>query len=322
MQWLYSNDPFKQGRIYQISCIFNRHTRKHSPSKLQLQYIPKLTYMKNFLLAAVLFLTGYDLTAQAPKTSLAQDLKKVLTLKMPKTVNDSMPGTRGASVAWHPEQKKYYAAFAGNTVFPQAVFDNNGNRLSADNQTCFIDTRGLWYDPAKKIIMGNGYSDNGWFGYILNSKGIVVSHEIIVKGMNQPGIQSVGAYNTTAKQVLFLNNSLVYSYSEEGKRKDSVLIHWGRTKAMGPGNYEDANESHEDYNFTTVIYTDITGSELGFLNTLDNLIELYDIKSGFLTKVLLLPDESPAAQPSFNFAYSNGIYWIFDKERREWLGYQ
>ena len=42
-------------------------------------------------------------------------------------------GNNGASVAWHPQQKKYYASFAGNATYPLAVFSENGKRLSAND---------------------------------------------------------------------------------------------------------------------------------------------------------------------------------------------
>src|SRR5438552_2828335 len=94
---------------------------------------------------------------------LVKTLTKTIELKMPKTADDDMPGTRGAAVVWHPLQKKYYASFAGNEGYPMAVFDITGKRLSGDEQTCLKDTRGLWYNPKLNKICGNGHSDIGWF---------------------------------------------------------------------------------------------------------------------------------------------------------------
>lgn len=277
--------------------------------------------MKAILLAAALLVVGHSLTAQPPKTASPQPLKKVLTLKMPKTADDDMPGTRGACVAWHPLQKKYYAVFAGNAAYPQAVFDDKGKRLSSDDQSAFIDTRGLWYDPVKKLVMGNGYDEGGWFSYVLDSKGLVEDYKPVLEGMYQPSEQSVGAYNPAAKQVLFLNGSLVYFYNETGTEDSTLQIHWSRTKADGPAEDEEDEEEDNDYNYTTVVYTGIKGSELGFLNATAKQIELYDIKTGFLTKKLPLENDAKA-EKSFNFAYANGTYWLFDMAKREWNGYK
>ena len=122
---------------------------------------------------------------------LVKTLKKSIELKMPgivyltkgdgeekKAGEDSLPGTRGAAVIWHPVQKKYYAAFAGNETFPLAVFDVAGKRLSGEDLTCLIDIRGLWYNPKLKKICGNGYSEIGWFSYKLDAKGIPTESEI------------------------------------------------------------------------------------------------------------------------------------------------
>jgi len=253
--------------------------------------------------------------------STARSLKKVMELKMPKTGDDNMPGKRGASVTWHPVQKKYYAAFAGNVEYPMAVFDDKGKRLSSDTQQAMIDSRGLWYDASAKLICGNGYDDYGWFSYKLDNKGLLSDIDIIVDGMNQPDVQSVGTFNSASKQVLFLYNSQVYMYNKDAEVEDSLLIHWNRKKTDGPADDEDPEDSPEDYNHTSVIYTGIKGQELGFLNITNKQIELYDIKTGYLTKMLSLP-ETATTEETFNFSYANGIYWLFNMDLRKWVGYK
>lgn len=272
---------------------------------------------KILLLTTALISTGILLKAQTP----TKPLKKVIELKMPKTVDDDMPGTRGANVVWHPVQKKYYASFAGNVGYPMAVFDATGKRLSEDELTTMADTRGLWYNAVAKTISGNGYNEFGWFAYKLDSKGIPTDLDVTNEGMFQPDAQSVGTYNPLTKQVLFVFGSQVYMYNNDAELQDSVVIHWGRKKTDGADEDEDISEQPEDYNYTSLIYTGVKGQELGFLNVTNNDIELYDIKTGFLTKILSLPEEATAEQ-SFNFAFANGTYWLFDMEQRKWVGYK
>jgi len=250
--------------------------------------------------------------------SQAQSLKKTLELKMPKTVDDDMPGTRGAALVWHPEQKKFYAAFAGNSAYPLGVFDVKGKLLNAD-LTTMVDTRGLWYDPATKAISGNGYSDIGWFTYKLDKQGFPLDYTITLEGENQPDEQSVGTYNPLNKMVLFYADAFVYMLDNKAELKDSVIIHFGTTKEEDIDEEDDLYSSL-DYN-GTMIYTGIKGQELGFLNFEENQIELYDIKSGLLKKTLQLPDDAPVEE-TFNFAYANGYYWLFDMEARTWIGYK
>jgi hypothetical protein len=274
--------------------------------------------MKRFIPLFVLLLITTIANAQAkPKA-----LRKVLSLQMALTADDDMPGTRGASVAWHPLQKKYYAAMAGNVGYPFCVFDATGKRLSDDDQAALADVRGLWYNPALKAIEGNQYSEYGWFRYSLDAKGMVKDVEETQEGMNQPGEQNVGAYNAVKKQVLFLKGSQVYFYSAAtALLSDSLLIHWGKTKTDGASDEEDIDYVPGGYNTSTVIYTGIAGGELGFLNIAELQIEFYDMKSGFLTKTLALPEDA-IAEETFNFAFANGIFWLFDMEARVWTGYK
>lgn len=266
------------------------------------------------ILLAFVFIT----TSNAQK---AQPLKQFLELKMPKTAEDDMPGTRGASVVWHPGQKKYYAVFAGNQEYPLAAFDEKGKRLSEDNLIAMMDTRGIWYDPATKLVTGNGYNEFGWFTYKLDAKGIPTDVNVLFEGKHQPDVQSVGAYNPATKKVMFLYDGYVYSYNMKGEKTDSLMINWGIKKSEGSQGGGVDEEVLTDYNYTSLVYTGTKGQELGFLNTVENQIELYDIQSGFLTKIIPLPDTA-IPEASFNFSYANGIYWLFDIEARTWIGYK
>jgi hypothetical protein len=274
--------------------------------------------MKKLLFA--LFITAClanTAIAQAPKA-----LKKVLELKMPKTAEDDMPGTRGASVVWHPLQKKYYASFAGNQAYPMAVFNATGKRLSADDATTQADTRGLWYNPVKKQVCGNGYNETGWFSYSLNPVGLVKNINFDKEGLLQPGEQSVGTYNISKKQVLFLKGSQIWAYDTSATPLESkTILHWGLTAKDGIAEDENVEETPEGYNNTSIIYTALPNAEIGVLNIVDKQIELYSIKTGFLAKKLQLPEDA-TAEASFNFAFANGIYWLFNMEKRTWVGYQ
>ena len=268
-----------------------------------------------------LLLCALSCSAIVTVGQVVKPAKQVLELKMPRTADDVKPGTRGAAVVWHPTLKKYYAAFAGNTEYPLALFDEKGKLLSDESLSTMIDTRGLWYNPTRKAIMGNAYGDNGWFKYNLDTKGIPTEYEILQDGMLQPDPQSVGAYDFTGKQVLFFYDGLLYRYDEKGNVKDSSTINLGRTSTKGEVWEDELYELLEDYNYTNLIYTGIKGQEIGLLNAVKLQVELYDIKTGFLTKVITLPKDAKA-EMTFNFAYANSTFWLFDMEARTWKGYR
>jgi hypothetical protein len=274
---------------------------------------------KVFLFAALLSIT---LTGMAQGIT-SRPLKKTLTLTVARTSDDDMPGTRGASVAWHPGLKLYYASMAGNSGYPLSIFNATGKRISADDQDCLVDIRGMWYNPAKKTIQGNGYGDIGYFTYKLDAKGMVVDEGILIEGMNQPGEQCAGSYNAVQDELYFLNDGHVYFYTlKDGVAVgDPMVIHWGRSADDGVDETADEDITPSAYNNTSVIYTGIKGAELGFLN-IDKLeIELYSLATGFQTKALQLPADA-AAYNSFNFSYCNGMYWLFNIETRTWTGYK
>lgn len=259
-------------------------------------------------------------TASTHAQVTAKPLRKTLSFIMPRTADDDMPGTRGASVVWHPLQKKYYAAMAGNIGYPMGVYDATGKLLSSDTLNTNQDIRGLWYNPQQKQIQGNSYSDYGWFRYTLNAKGIPIDSDIFVEGMNQPSDQSVGSYSIARQQIMFLKDGEIWFYNIKGEQLEGNLqIQWGHTKA--DGEIENTGSTPEAYNYTTVVYTGIKGAELGFLNVLDMQIELYNMADGYMTKALKLPEDA-AMNASFNFAYANGMYWLFNIELRTWTGYK
>lgn len=261
---------------------------------------------------------------------LVKTLKKTFELNMPKTVfvsintgKDSMSGTRGGAVVWHPLQKKYYAAFVGNERYPLAVFDVAGKRLSGEDQTCLIDIRGLWYNPKLEKICGNGYSDIGWFNYKLDEKGIPVENEIYAAGMNQPEVQCIGIFNAKTNLVYFLYGQNIYVYNADAmQEKDSTIrLYAGISKAEDIVEDDDGTVLKEDYSSNVLIYTGIPKAEFGLLNVIEKQVELYNRKTGLMTQKLKLPADIET-WPAFNFSYANGTYWAFNQDTRIWTGYK
>jgi hypothetical protein len=237
-------------------------------------------------------------------------------------------GANGAGVAWHPGQKKYYAAIAGNETFPLGVFDEKGKRLSDDEQKTLFDIRGIWYNPNTKTIQMNGYNGAGPAEYKLNPKGMPAEILTLTVSINQPHAQSAGAYDTKLNLVYFLNADdegyvEVYNF-KDGSEVKTIPLTLGLTQKNVDDDGYDKEDNYwviEDYNSSTVIFTGIAGAELGLFNHYEKQVELYNKENGHLTQTLKLPEDSPV--PDFlNFSYCNGIYWFFDKDTRVWVGYK
>ena len=257
------------------------------------------------LLLLVCFLTATN--AQAQKKTL----KKTAELVMPGDV-----GSNGASVVWHPLQKKYYAAMAGNAIYPFSVFDIKGKRISDESLEAGNDLRGLWYNTKTKSIDGNCYDSAGWVTYKLDAKGLPTAPEIILSGMYQPTGQSVGVYNTKLNAVYFLSVTGVSVYDIKGTETNMIAL-----KMKKDGDDIMFDDDNTLYNTKSLIYTGIPKMELGLLNTEEGKIELFNGADGLYTKDWLLPKDAPL-NSVFNFAYANGIVWLFSKEDRKWVGYK
>lgn len=230
-------------------------------------------------------------------------------------------GANGASVVYHPKEKLFYAAQAGNKEFPLVIFDSEGNIKSPETQSALIDIRGLWYNPKTKKIGGNGYQQFGWFTYDLDKSGMVEGINIFKEGRFQPDDHSAGVLNTEDDEVLFLDGLYIRCYTTNGVDKQkSIQLKMG-SKSAADGAGISVTLFEESYNTRSIIYTGITGSEIGFLNIIKKQVELYNIKTGYMSKIVSLP-LSFKPESFFNFSYSNGIYWVFNKETRYWNGFK
>jgi hypothetical protein len=266
--------------------------------------------MKKFIATALVLATLFTTSVNAQvEKKLAKTLELVVARK---------GGANGASVTWHPEQKKYYAAMAGNTAFFLGVYDAKGTLLSSEDLSTQFDIRGIWYNSATRTIQMNGYSDNGWAEYVLDERGFPSDIKVLYHDMFQPFEQSAGTFNKKDDLVYFLNeDGNIDVYELDGALYlDEIELKLGATKQSGES-YSNAAVIGK-YNLSTPIYT---GDKIGLLNHKDRQVELYDTETGYMTHKLILPTE--ASVPDFlNFAYCNGIYWLFDTTARIWKGYK
>lgn len=273
------------------------------------------------IVVCLIFVTMFSTRNEAKLVTIGTNLTPVKLSKVMELKLLREGGANAASVVYLPKLKKYIASKAGNANFQMGVFDENGHILTEQSQSALIDIRGLWYNASKNSVQGNGYGATGWFEYKLGSDGIPTDVKVLKEGSHQPDDQSVGAYDAKNNVVYFMdyyNKSVARYNGKSAKKEGFVLLHLGlATLDNGSMNETDI----KNYNSTAVVYTGIEGSEIGLLNFEQHRIELYNVKNGLMTKVLELPEDAPA-QDTMNFAYCNGIYWLFDTNSLVWKGYR
>lgn len=237
-------------------------------------------------------------------------LEKVLELQM-----EGEGGSNGASVAWHTTGKKYYAAMAGNAIYPLCVFNEKGERLSDAGNSTLVDIRGLWFNAKKAKVQGNAYGEGGWFEYVLDSKGIPTDFTTLVEGASQPNEQCVGNFIAKTNQVVFFDGSDIYFYDILTGEVKEVLSF---AEVLSRSSIDES--AREDYNNRTILYTAKPGQELGLLNVVAGQLELFSIQ-GIRSMVLKVPESQPVYE-GFNLAFANGLFWFFNKDERKWVGYK
>ena len=259
--------------------------------------------------------TGTQEKRTPPKGGFTEvDAREVFRIKVPEG------GANGAAIAFHPKEKLYYAAQAGNQDFPMVIFNEAGEIITSEQKT-LADTRGLWYNPRSRQLEGNAYKDGGWFYYELNREGIPAVIKVTREGRNQPDDHSPGILNTADNEVLFLSGMEFICYNTSGQplnKKFSLKI-----QSKNEADYSEITQAffEEHYNYRSFIYTGTKGAEIGLLNITRKRVELYDIKTGYMTKVVSLPlDFKP--ESFFNFTYANNTYFLFNKETRQWTGFR
>lgn len=260
--------------------------------------------MKQLLLAALLAV----LMCPALQAQTSRLLEEKMQLPMP-----GIGGSNGASVAFHVGNKHYYSAMAGNSTYPLAIFNEQGKMLAGDIGESMIDVRGLWFHTKRGKLMGNAFDDGGWFEYVLDKNKRPAEVKVVVAGQTQPNKQSVGAFDAKSNEVVFFDGTDIVFYSAEGEVKatwnmEELLTLWGELEYLP-----------EDYN-QTIVYTGKPGMEYALLNVAANRIELFG-RNKKRTGFLIVPVSQPLYE-FFNFAYTNGHYWLFDKEQRSWTGYR
>lgn len=265
------------------------------------------------LMYKILLISMCMVAAGAAQAQLlnARGLVKVMELDM----GPGSTGVDGASVAWHPVHQVYIAGMTGGPQAPLCLFDAQGKKI--DSTTTQVDLRGLWYNPNTREIEGNRYDSAQVFTYALDKKGkpqkVVANYE----GETFPEAQSIATVLPQQNMLLFLQGTLVNLYD----LKTADFLNFFNIADLHAKEDFKLSEDEQQYNSLVILTTNQPGRELALLNIQERTIELFDVVKGGKTFTLFLPKDQPT-YGAFNAAYANGIFWLFDNQRRVWNGYQ
>jgi hypothetical protein len=278
-------------------------------------------YTLKFLMKIVISLTFlFFLQLNFSKAQTTRELRKSIELFMPKG-----NGENGGTVAVNLKNRNIYATIVGNKTYSMAFFNGAGEMTSPPDLALLADIRGLWYNPVLKSFQANIFGGN-WINYVIDDAGIPYDVKPHFSNVPQPNANSVAVFNQRENVVYFLKGSMVVTVDiNTGKpvpEKTYALKIGFTRKNPAPVDYKaDSIKTPSNYNSTTVIFTGITNAEFGLLNVATREIELYSKNDGLIYQKLKLPKEA-TPRDKFNFGYANNTYFLFDKNKRSWIGYR
>jgi len=262
--------------------------------------ITPMTYQPNFIkstLTVVVAIIATTLFSQ-PLSTPIKDVSYTFL---------SYEGTNASAVVWVPEKSMYVTTIAGNTDYPIEGFTSTGTNLFAT--TLGFDGRGLWYNPATKNLEGNGAGEAGWYSIPLVGQ-TAGKPESIMTGQYQPDFQSVGAYDYSKKQVVFLsadmNSIITYSHKKPSKTK-TIALKW---EGIPTGNI----------NPYALGFTGVSGYEYVCYDWVNTNLIFFDRKGNQKAKVAI-PSDAPINE-MFCFSFTNGRAFFYDIDNRTWTGYK
>jgi len=206
------------------------------------------------------------------------------------------------SVAWHPAYSRYYASSGGGSDSPVTTFSSTGSLLSTTTHN--FDNRGFWYNASNSRIEGTSYGTGDYGYYPLDGSGTPNGNVSLYGYSGTPGDQSGGIRNANNGEILFYTGtSYFYRYNTSGTQLGIVNI-----TVPGGATF---NNSH-------MIYTGISGQEVGFYDYTNRRVYLYSIAGGSYSYYYSLPASAPNPG-SFGFAYANGRFFL--ASNGTWYGY-
>lgn len=229
----------------------------------------------------------------------AQTLTKSIELKYKQT-----EGTNGCSVAYNPKTKLYYAVIAGNKSYPLEAFNVHG--VNMHEALAGYDSRGLWYNKKTKSLQGISQGA-GLCEIALDKSGYPGTVSTLSSSSLQPGNQSVGAYDSKKKKVVFYYDGVLHLYNISNLTQKQTLR-------------LELTTDKDNINPTSVIYTGVKNKEFGLLDHKNKRVLVFNRK-GQQTGSYQLPS-SAIASSWFWFSYANGLVFLYDKETRTWTGYK
>lgn len=231
-----------------------------------------------------------------------RQIKPVTTL-----ISGKAPGGMGVSVVWNPGLKKYYAAVSGNVERWLFMYDQNGKAIKPPYLLPF-DPGSLWLEAGGKMLKSYASGMEGLYVIHLR-EGMPAYAENIFYSLHNPVAIGNGAWAGRRKEMWYYHDKAIFRYKIRHAHHRSPL-------------QLDIDEFENELNSMGMVYTGIRGIEIGLYDRGQHRILLYNSRSGRCTRILQILDENGPKPICGDFAFTNGLFWLYNRESGIWHGYR
>jgi len=222
-------------------------------------------------------------------------------------ISGRAPGGMGVSVVWNPGMKRYYAAVSGNGERWLFMYDEKGKALKSPYLLPF-DPGSLWLEGAGKILKSYASGMEGLYVIHLR-EGLPAYAENIFYALHNPVAIGNGAWAGRKKEMWYYHDKAIFRYKI-------------RHAHHRPPLHLDIDDFDNELNSMGVVYTGIRNAEIGLYDRGQHRILLYNSRSGRCTKILQILDDNGPKPLCGDFAYTNGLFWLYSRETGNWHGYR
>lgn len=274
--------------------------------------------MKKFF--SIVFTLVFTLGLFAQKMADDKGLKPQITFSQ---INHK--GASSVSLAWLDNLKIYAAAVSTDSTSWFDFFDKSGKYINSLPANARVG--GIWYNDAQKVLQASTLGDYSVLSYkVFMQKDTLAPNKFtyaeVSLNLEEIYVSNVALSFDTSEQLLYS-----VEFNDESGMNLFALDFYDLE--YGAGSFSQLGElpvGISKLNQKTAVYTGRKGFEYGLYNYGDRVVYFYPNDIGQedytkLAKTIILDAEAPAVK-EFGVAYTNNLFWLFDKAKGTWLGYK
>ncbi len=225
-------------------------------------------------------------------------------------LSSSSGGTDNRSaLAYNPVDDLYYSVNAGSGSYPLDVYDGTGLLISSNASN--DDWRGLFWDNNTVMAFGNEIGGGQVTKIDIDANGLPIGSSSMFNLNPVPAnSQACASFDSDLNEIIIWNgsNPVVFYDGSTGMQTRTLTLSIPVTTPIS------------NINSTSIVYGECIGAELGLYDYVSGEVLWFDKNSGDFDVSTSLGAVYPGTD-RFNFAYSNNLVWIYDRNANQWISH-